>query len=87
MILIKLIFCAHNYLILPALSGCGTSLSANCDLCPVYDHGWYDHPGGVELVGAIFTPDPDQNHPFTLAGCKSSLSNPLKSQSLPLVQM
>ena len=42
---------------------------------------------GVELVGAIFTPEPDQNHPFTVGGCRSSLSQPLKSQRRPEVQM
>ena len=30
---------------------------------PVCDQGFLIHPSGVELVGAIRTPEPDQNHP------------------------
>ena len=41
----------------------------------------------MELVGAILTPDPDQNQPLTATGCKSSRSQPLKLQRRPDVQM
>ena len=54
---------------------------------PVLDQGWRSKFGGVEFVGAIFLFDPVQNHPLMIAGCRSSLSHPLKSQSLPEVQM
>ena len=30
---------------------------------PVCDQGFLIHPSGVELVGAIRAPEPDQNHP------------------------
>jgi len=35
----------------------------NCPKKPVFDQGLVAQPLGVELVGEIDDPDPDQNHP------------------------
>lgn len=39
------------------------------------------------VVGPILAPEPDQNQPFMLGGCKSGRSQPLKLHFLPDVQM
>ena len=36
--------------------------------------------------GNILTPEPDQNQPLTMAGCRSGLSHPSKLHFLPEVQ-
>ena len=38
-------------------------LLRNCPIYPVCDHGLRGHPDGVEFVGEIRLPEPDQNQP------------------------
>ena len=63
----------------------------NWPMYPVCDQGFLIHPSGVELVGAIRAPEPDQNHPAkdrTLAVWKQNarfLSTLLASWALLIV--
>lgn len=64
---------------------CGASLLSGC-ACP-NPPVWLQSPELRCVVGPIFAPEPDQNHPLTLAGTKSGRSHPLKLHFLPDVQM
>ena len=59
------------------LSGWACPKPPVCDQSPVF----------LWVVGPILAPDPDQNQPFTLGGCRSGRSQPLKLHLRPDVQM
>lgn len=64
---------------------CAASLLSGC-ACP-YPPVWLQSPVFLCVVGPIFAPEPDQNHPLIFGGCKSGLSQPAKLHFLPDVQM
>lgn len=55
--------------------------------------GWPNPPVALQspelrwVVGPILAPEPDQNQPFTLGGCRSGRLHPLKLHLRPDVQM